>query len=578
MTTATPSEPWGPSAILVGLWLGLSAAVALAVWRTYPTPSPAAVILDDSVRLFFTAVAAGTCLWRSKRSHSAYVMAWRHLGTAFLWLTGAVAYLVVAVDVFRMPAPWSLLRHIGYLANLIYIARATLAWPIAPGLPSQRIQALLDGFMIAAALFFIAWGGFLRDLVAHVSASNSAYALTLIYPAAAVALAALWLFQEARLSRSRAPVTRSLLRLGLLSLLAFYILYAILSIHGSMRTFGIAEAIDQLETASLALFGLAALWPQPPDASAPLQGRPPVARVIPFLPSLGAMGYGAWLLLMGRPLDPIMVAAGTALGLVLFVRQHLALRDLEQLSQDLELRVEARTEELRLKQSELLKAQRTQMVALLAAGFAHDFKNLLNIILTWTELMISGDSEEDRREGLQAIRISGRRGSELIQQVLAAGHQQELHPSTFDLAVYLSDLLPTLRGALRERARLVIEVPDDFWIHMDPEQLHQVLLNLVGNAADAMPHPGTVTLRARRDPLEPFVVLDVADDGSGIPPDVLEHIFEPFFTTKAPGKGTGLGLASVQGILWQSGGSISVASRVGRGTTFSLRLPAPQVR
>ncbi len=578
MASATSSEPWGPSAALAGLWLALSAAVAFAVWRAYPTPSPAAVILDDSVRLILATAATGACLWRAKRSAPTYAGAWEHLGVAFLWLTGAIAYLVIGIDVFKMPAPWSLLRHLGYLMNLLYIARATLAWPAASGLPSQRIQALLDGFMIAAALFFIAWGGFLRDLVAHVSASNSAYALTLVYPAAAVALAALWLFQEARLPRSRAPITRGLMRLGLLALLAFYILYAILSIHGAMRTFGIAEAVDQLESASLALFGLSALWPQPSaDATAPVQGRPPVARVIPFLPSLGAMGYGAWLLLMGRPLDPIMVAAGTALGLVLFLRQYLALRDLERLSQDLELRVEARTEELRLKQDELLKAQRTHMVALLAAGFAHDFKNLLNIILTWTELMIRGDSEEDRREGLQAIRISGRRGADLIQQVLAAGHQQELNPSTFDLAVYLSDLLPTLRVALQERARLVVQVPEGLWVHMDPEQLHQVLLNLVGNAADAMVSPGTVTLRARRDPLEPFVLLEVADDGSGISAEVLEQIFEPFFTTKDPGKGTGLGLASVQGILWQSGGTIAVESEVGSGTTFTLRLPSKQV-
>jgi signal transduction histidine kinase len=549
------------------------ALVGLLVWRAYPTPHQGIVIFDDALRFALALLSGLACHWRAPRSHPAYAQAWRHLAAAGYWLAGAVAFLVLAVDLFRIPAPWSLLRHLGYLMNLVLIARATLAWPTAPGLPTQRLQALLDGLMISAALFFIAWGGFLRDLIAQTKATGTAYAFTLVYPIAAIALAALWLFQEARLPVSRVPVARALFRLALFFLVAFYVLYAPLSIHGEMRTFGFAESVDQLHATSLALFGLAALWPRT-EALAPVPaGRPREARIIPFLPSLVAMLFGAWLLLAGRPMDPVMVAAGTLLGLVLFFREYLALRDLDQLSSDLERRVEERTEELRRKQDELLKAQRAQVVASLAAGLAHDFKNLLNVVLSWARILKESDAEEDRREGLDAIDTCAVKGAELIQQVLAAGHQQEVHPVTFDLAAFVAEQAPALRGALGDRARLAVDIVEDLWVHMDPEQLHRSLLNLAGNAADAMTRPGTFSLLGRRDPLEAVAVLRVMDDGSGIPPEALEHLFEPFFTTKGAGKGTGLGLASVQGALWQNGGSIEVESQPGRGTTFVLRLP-----
>jgi signal transduction histidine kinase len=108
---------------------------------------------------------------------------------------------------------------------------------------------------------------------------------------------------------------------------------------------------------------------------------------------------------------------------------------------------------------------------------------------------------------------------------------------------------------------------------MDPEVLEALVLNLVSNAVDAMPSGGTLTLAARQDPAEPYGLLEVRDTGTGIPADQMERIFDPFFTTKAPGKGSGLGLSSVQGVLLQAGGEIRVQSEVGRGTCFTLLLP-----
>ena len=160
---------------------------------------------------------------------------------------------------------------------------------------------------------------------------------------------------------------------------------------------------------------------------------------------------------------------------------------------------------------------------------------------------------------------------------LGAGRNFNLHPEPLELGPFLQALRPTLEGALHGRAQLRLEeASESLWAFMDPDQLHQVLVNLVGNAGESMERPGEVRLTLVRDPLEPFVELGVRGTGPGIPPGIREQIFDPFFTTKAAGQGTGLGLTSVQGVMLQSGGEVRLESEVGRGTTFTLRIPMAQ--
>jgi signal transduction histidine kinase len=259
---------------------------------------------------------------------------------------------------------------------------------------------------------------------------------------------------------------------------------------------------------------------------------------------------------------------------VLTIRQFLTIRDLDNLSTELEQRVQERTRELVRNQQDLAKAQRSQLIAGMAAGFAHDFKNQINVINNWVELLGMDDVPHDLPAGLSAIRQATSQAQGLLQDILAAGRLQELAPVSFELDTFLQTLKPSLAGALGSRADLVLaESEEPLAVYMDPQKLGAVLLNLASNAADAFDAPGTLTLRFRRDPVEPFVILEVRDTGRGIPEDHLEHIFEPFFTTKPTGKGTGLGLSSVYGTILQSRGSITVESRLGVGTTFRLRLP-----
>jgi signal transduction histidine kinase len=235
--------------------------------------------------------------------------------------------------------------------------------------------------------------------------------------------------------------------------------------------------------------------------------------------------------------------------------------------------VEARTGELRRSQEALLRAQRVQAVASMAAGLSHDLKNLFAAIQSWAAL-VRMEAGSAPHEGLDVIEETAIRGHRTVQELLAVGRQVPMQPRALDAASFLAELRPALAGTLPRSVRLDLDLPEDpVVVVMDPDPLQAILLNLLSNAADAMPDGGTVTLRLRQDEAEPFALLEVRDTGTGIPADQLERIFDPFYTTKAPGKGTGLGLSSVQGLLVQCGGDIAVTSAPGQGTAFSLRLP-----
>jgi CheY-like chemotaxis protein len=185
------------------------------------------------------------------------------------------------------------------------------------------------------------------------------------------------------------------------------------------------------------------------------------------------------------------------------------------------------------------------------------------------------------------IRRAALRAADLTRQLLAYGRRQVLAPKVLDLNAVVANLEPMLRRLLGEDLELVADLDDNLGaVRADPSQLEQVILNLVVNARDAMPRGGRLTVATAGIELDPaalrehpgaapgaYVALDVRDTGTGISPEVRAHLFEPFFTTKAIGKGTGLGLATVYGIVKQSGGFISVTTELGHGTTFRVHLP-----
>ncbi|AWM40217.1 Blue-light-activated protein [Gemmata obscuriglobus] len=275
-----------------------------------------------------------------------------------------------------------------------------------------------------------------------------------------------------------------------------------------------------------------------------------------------ATGVRKWVRSMGRP-----VYEGGQL-----VRVRGSIQDV----------TERRTLEEKLRQSQKMDA-----FGQLAGGVAHDFNNMLQVINGYADLLAEGLPPGDERAGVVAeIRKAGERSAALTSQLLAFARQQVAAPRLVDVGAAAADTAGMLRPLIGEDVRLVTDLPRGGWpVFVDPGQLEQVLLNLAVNARDAMPAGGTLTVAARSEAVGPaeaaladmkageYTVLSVTDTGCGMPADVQARVFEPFFTTKGVGKGTGLGLATVYGIVSQAGGHVRVRSRVGEGSTFDVYLP-----
>ena len=236
-------------------------------------------------------------------------------------------------------------------------------------------------------------------------------------------------------------------------------------------------------------------------------------------------------------------------------------------------------------EEQLQQAQRMESVGQLAGGIAHDFNNILAVILMQSSLIENLENPSEAiREGLQQIKLAAERAAGLTRQLLTFSRRQHMQLRDIDASQVVEDLGKMLRRILGEDIELHIQTSQNLpLVHADVGMFEQVIMNLVVNARDAMPHGGrlTITTTSEESPSDESialpgrqVVLTVEDTGMGIPPEVLPRIFEPFFTTKDVGKGTGLGLATVYGIVRQHGGTVKVRSVPGEGSTFRIELPA----
>ncbi len=304
---------------------------------------------------------------------------------------------------------------------------------------------------------------------------------------------------------------------------------------------------------------------------------------------------------------------GVVLGfvLVLLLRERRGLvHALEWSNDDLERRVQARTAELeaandllrleiaqrekseadqRRLEEQLQQAKKMEAIGLLAGGVAHDFNNLLTVIIGQCSLLREDlPTESPWRGSLAQIQAAGERAAKVTQQLLAFGRRQVLRPEIVNVNQVIDDVENVLHGLLPDSIRLIIDQdPAVRSVLADRGQFTQLLLNLAGNARDAMPEGGE--LRIKTEPVVltgeevarcsglhpgPHVRLTVSDTGQGMDDVMRQHAFEPFFTTKQVGKGSGLGLASVYGIVKQSQGHIDLASKPGVGTTFTILWPS----
>jgi len=242
----------------------------------------------------------------------------------------------------------------------------------------------------------------------------------------------------------------------------------------------------------------------------------------------------------------------------------------------------------RLLEDQLRQAQKMEAVGMLAGGVAHDFNNLLTIITGYSQLILNNLAAEDpNRQSAEQIMKAGERAATLTRQLLAFSRRQVLQPKVLDVNRLIGTLTSMLRRLIGEDIDLQLDLRDGLGqVNADPGQIEQVLMNLVVNARDAMPRGGTLTIETSNIDLDesytrthvtlkpgPYVMIAVSDTGTGMDENTKAHAFEPFFTTKAQGRGTGLGLSTVFGIVRQSGGGVDIYSALGKGTSAKVYLP-----
>lgn len=332
---------------------------------------------------------------------------------------------------------------------------------------------------------------------------------------------------------------------------------------------------------------------------------------IPLEP-IDTAGGRRWLHTKKIPIVDQQGVARYLLGISLDITdRHEAEEALRRAQDELEARVALRTRELSLtvarlereiadrekaesalqkSEEQLRHSQKMEVVGRLAGGVAHDFNNMLSVILGHAEMALSctnGGTDPELFESLDTIRQAALRSAGLTQQLLAFSRQQLVSPRYLDLRPLVRDFEKMLRRMIGDDIVLtIVEADEPCAVRVDPVQMEQVILNLAINARDAMPGGGELHIETRVITLTPehvfaypdaklgqHVELSVRDEGHGMDAETKRHIFEPFFTTKAEGRGTGLGLSTVYGIVHQCGGSLVVESEPGEGTTFRVFLP-----
>jgi signal transduction histidine kinase/CheY-like chemotaxis protein len=314
------------------------------------------------------------------------------------------------------------------------------------------------------------------------------------------------------------------------------------------------------------------------------------------------LGFGFSVWAAGRLLRPVEALRAAALDLeagreVVVARTGLAEYDvvgdalarasehIRASSQALERRVAEAVSEVETTQARLAQSQKLEAVGRLTGGIAHDFNNLLQTLSTGLHVLDRMVQDTRARPLISAGLRAVDRAAQLVQQMLSFTRRQPLKRRAVDFRNQLLSMEPLLSRALPAHMVLTTDISPDLWpIETDPAQLEVALLNLIFNARDAVGKDGTIQIRARNEEAAARstrpgasrgdqVIIEVADNGSGIPAEIREKVFEPFFTTKPVGQGTGLGLSQVHGFATESGGSVSLSSEGGAGTVVTIRLP-----
>ena len=516
-------------------------------------------------------LAAASLGYRAWRSPSESRLAWW-----LLTISAAleVPNLIVGLFLSRgWTGPWAagLPNLLGLGTGLLVLA-GVLSFPRAQesrGVLWRRIQ---DGLIFAASVLFLLWVMGVQGNL-RAAAHGMGLRVFVAYLNAALLGGGLVFMTSYDPGRIQGPL--GWLGASALAWLAALSCWAMTGLPPVVATQGwivLAGAIPLFQ-------GLAAWSPRPVEQV--LAGPGSERRttgLLPYLPVAIAIVVLA-VLLATNPESVTRVAFAIFLVMVglLLLRQFQSIQDLQAARRTLEDRVRQRTRALEQVQGTLLRTERMNTVALMGAGLAHDLNNLICSVKVSAELaalkLDEGDAPDP--EDLSRITLAADRAARLTGRLMGFARREEESLSFLDLGMAVKGLEATLRIILPRSVELRIEAAaDSLIVQSSGLRVEQMLVNLVANARDAMPDGGTLTVRTGVGESEkPMALLEVADTGIGIAPDILARIFDPFFTTKAPGQGTGLGLPSLKALVEEGGGRMEVASEPGHGARFRILLP-----
>ncbi len=579
------SPPWPRLPLALGL------VAAIAAWWSLPSlPWRWGEIVYALIFALGLAWAGRTCLIRANSMESRLADAWRWTGRALLvsalanLLTGP---LLLLGRTALLPTPEARMWSSTFGNSLDLVSRCLLiagiaAWPSGRPGSLARAQRVLAGLIVSGSLLFVlltALPGLLDAFIAIRGPYGPVNLTFLLDLLAVVAALAVLLSASMDLSDASAPDLSPLPFALLFYLSALFLQDGLVLGHHAYHWDGPTSWFLIASTGVLTWAGSRGRHAESRTVSAPWL-RP----VFLALPVGIAMVWASWLAL-ARPetVHPLGRAIAIVVGGLLLLRLYLTQRELASFNHRLEHMVSERTRALEESVSALLKTQRLNMVATLGAGLAHDFRNLLTVILSSSELMILRQEmgQSQNLKDMESIRDAAVRGRDLAQQLMALGRQTDPSQAVpFDLAQQVESFLPLLERMVPASVSVLMESGRcPLTVRADPRQIEQILVNLVANARDALPQGGRIRIRtlALENETGPWARIQVEDDGTGMAPEVLARIFDPFYTTKAPGAGTGLGLASVKAIVESWGGRLRATSDPGHGSTFTvdLRLAGP---
>ena len=522
--------------------------------------------------LFLEVLACASLASRAWRTPGEERLAWGLLAaSAFLEVPNLLLTLLQAQG--HLSARMAGLSSLFSLATGLLVLAGVLSFP--KGLERGRMfrRRVMDSLLFAASLLFLLWvmgvQGSLRSAAQGVGLRVFAGYLNV-----ALLGGGLVFMTSYQPDRVRGP-------LGWLgaSAGAWFVALSCWTLAGLPAVVATRDWI--ILAGGIPLFqGLAAWSPRSVDGDkvgADPQGK--VAGLFPYLPVAMAIVVLAVLLAWAPgKLTREAFALFLALVVILLLRQFQAIQDLLAARRTLELRVLQRTQALQQAQDTLLRTERMNTLALMGAGLAHDLNNLLCAVKSSADLVVMNleDGVVPGAKDLIRIATAADRAALLTRRLMGFARREAEELQPMDLGKEVSGMEGMLRLLLPRSVVLRIEVPagDLLIVQSSRLRLEQMMVNLVANARDAMPAGGNLTIRVERGEAgTDLAMLEVADSGTGMTPDILARIFDPFFTTKAPGKGTGLGLSSLKPMVEEGGGRMEVESEPGRGSRFRILIP-----